>query len=89
MQCLNDPLFDKEKDIKKKREAVKKAKNQKPRKIELVCLKNRYGISSYCCGFNYYPAFDLFTEDAGADFNDYDIHDLELDAGENDGPVRL
>ena len=89
LQCLNDPIFDKEKDIKKKRETVKRAKAATPRKIELVCLKNRYGISSYCCGFNYYPAADLFTEDAGGDFNSYDIHDLELDAGENDGPVKL
>jgi replicative DNA helicase len=89
LQCLNDPLFDKEKDIKKKRETVKKAKAANPRKIELVCLKNRYGISSYCCGFNYYPAADLFTEDAGADFNDYDIHNLDFDAGENDEPIRL
>ena len=89
LQCLNDPLFDKQTDIKKKREAVKKAKAQNPRKIELVCLKNRYGISSYCCGFNYYPAADLFTEDAGADFNDYDLNNLDLDAGENNGPVRL
>lgn len=89
LQCLNDPIFDKEKDIKKKRETVKKAKAANPRKIELVCLKNRYGISSYCCGFNYYPAADLFTEDTGADFNDYDLHNLDLDAGETDGPVKL
>lgn len=89
LQCLNNPLFDKQTDIKKKRETVKKAKAANPRKIELVCLKNRYGISSYCCGFNYYPAVDLFTEDAGADFNDYDLHNLELDAGESDGPIEL
>ena len=89
LQCINDPLFDKEKDIKKKRETVKKAKNAKPRKIELVCLKNRYGISSYCCGFNYYPAVDLFKEDAGADFNDYDINNLELDDDGQAAPIRL
>lgn len=89
LQCLNDPIFDKEKDIKKKRETVKKAKAANPRKIELVCLKNRYGISSYCCGFNYYPAADLFTEDTGADFNDYDLHNLDFDAGENTAPVKL
>ena len=68
LQCLNDPLFDKDKNIKEKRERVKRAKAANPRKIELVCLKNRYGKATYSCGFNYYPAVDLFKEDAGADF---------------------
>lgn len=65
LQCLNDPLFDAEKKIKEKREKVKQAKAENPRKIELSCLKNRYGISNYSCYFNYYPANDLFTEDGG------------------------
>ena len=81
LQCLNDPIFEKESNIKKKREIVKRAKAATPRKIELVCLKNRYGISSYCCGFNYYPAADLFTEDAGREFAD--------DPGDSDGPIAL
>ncbi|MDR1537753.1 MAG: hypothetical protein LBU32_07115 [Clostridiales bacterium] len=37
---------------------------ESPRKIELVCLKNRYGVSSYSCGFDYTPEFDLFEVDA-------------------------
>lgn len=69
LQCLNSPGFEK-KGITEKREAVRIAKAAKPRKIELVCLKNRYGKPSYCCGFNYYPAADLFTEDAGREFDD-------------------
>lgn len=61
LQCLNsDPIFEKEGSIKKKREAVKVAKSATPRQIELVCLKNRYGIASYSCFFDYYPANDLF-----------------------------
>ena len=68
LQCLNDPLFDKEKNIKEKREAVKRAKAAPVRKIELVCLKNRYGKPHYSCGFNYISAVDLFRMDAGADF---------------------
>lgn len=60
LQALNMPLFMQEKKIKEKREAIKKAKSENPRKIELVCLKNRYGISTYSCGFNYNPAYDLF-----------------------------
>ena len=60
LQCLNDPIFDKKEGIKEKREKVKKAKAANPRIIELVCLKNRYGISNYTCGFNYNPCYDLF-----------------------------
>ncbi len=63
LQCLNEDLFSKGERIKEKRERVKQAKAENPRKIELVCLKNRYGIANYSCCFNYYPANDLFTED--------------------------
>lgn len=62
LQCLNEELFSKKDKIKEKRERVKKAKAETPRKIELVCLKNRYGIANYTCGFKYYPAADLFSE---------------------------
>lgn len=63
LQCLGEPLFSQKDKTKEKRERVKQAKAATPRKIELVCLKNRYGIANYACGFNYYPAADLFTED--------------------------
>ncbi|NCB44839.1 MAG: hypothetical protein EOM59_19785, partial [Clostridia bacterium] len=63
LQALNDPLFEEEKKIKAKRAKIKEAKRAIPREIELVCLKNRYGISSYSCGFIYYPQFDLFEID--------------------------
>ena len=62
LQVMHDEIFDKVTKIKKKREKVKEAKAENPRKIELVCLKNRYGISSYSCYFDYYPKFDLFVE---------------------------
>lgn len=63
LQCLNDPMFDRaDTKIKEKREKVKQAKAENPRKIELVCLKNRYGIANFSCNFNYYPANDLFAE---------------------------
>lgn len=71
LQCLNDPLFSKAENIKKKREAVREAKKATPRKIELVCLKNRYGISSYNAYFNYIPEFDLFKEG----INEYEIEE--------------
>ena len=63
LQILNDKLFDSPKDnIKEKRKKVKEAKAASVRKIELVCLKNRYGISNYSAYFNYIPEFDLFKE---------------------------
>ena len=73
LQILNDDLFNGEKKIKEKREKVRIAKKAIPREIELVCLKNRYGVSSYSCGFKYDPRFDLFEPDTlyqvAEDFN--------------------
>ena len=62
LQCLNDPVFDKANNVKERRERVKAAKAENPRRIELCCLKNRYGVSNYSCFFDYYPANDFFTE---------------------------
>ena len=68
LSALNDDLFTKEKSIIEKRERIREAKQEMPRQVELVCLKNRYGISSYKASFEYYPQFDLFrpteSEDA-------------------------
>ena len=62
LACLDEPLFngDEKKDIATKRKRINDAKEETPRKIKFVCLKNRYGISHYECAFNYYPANDLF-----------------------------
>ncbi len=60
LNIMNDELFDKEAKLKAKREAVKEAKIANPRDIELVCLKNRYGVSSYSCRFKYYARYDYF-----------------------------
>lgn len=70
LMCLNEELFSKEGHIKEKRARIKEEKKAIPRRIELVCLKNRFGTSSYSCYFNYDPRFDLFTEatEAAADF---------------------
>lgn len=61
LTCLDEELFDSEGKLKKKRKRIEEAKEENPRKIKLVCLKNRYGISHYEVNFTYYPAFDLFT----------------------------
>ena len=60
LQCLNEDLFNQDKKIKQKRERIKAAKRAEPREIELVCLKNRYGISNFTCNFEYMPRFDCF-----------------------------
>lgn len=62
LAALNNSIFAKEGNIKEKREKIKEAKAENPRRIELVCLKNRFGIANYNCFFNYYPERDLFTE---------------------------
>ena len=61
MQVMSGSLFESDKNAVEKRKAVREAKLQDPRKIELVCLKNRYGISSYTAYFDYYPRYDLFA----------------------------
>lgn len=59
-ELTTNKIFEKEGSIKEKREAINKAKAANPRQIELVCLKNRYGIANFSCNFEYYPANDLF-----------------------------
>lgn len=61
LSVMNNEMFDKEKGLKQKREAVRAAKKANPREIELVCLKNRYGVSSYTCRFQYYAKNDYFV----------------------------
>ena len=62
LQCLNDSVFSEANKIKEKRDIIRANKIAEPRKIELVCLKNRFGIASFSCYFDYYAAIDLFEE---------------------------
>lgn len=62
-QCIHEEIFSSTSKINKKRQRIKEAKREIPRKIELVCLKNRFGISSYTCQFDYYANFDWFRPD--------------------------
>ena len=71
LQCLNEPLFSEANKIKEKRQRIRQEKAAEPRKIELLCLKNRYGIANYSCGFDYYPANDLFIQTVAGEFNPY------------------
>lgn len=61
LQCLDEDLFDKEGNLKAKRNRINTAKEENPRKIKFICLKNRYGTSHYECNFMYYPEYDLFV----------------------------
>ena len=63
LECLNDEVFNKSDKIKEKRERIKAAKAANPRQIELVCLKNRYGIANFTCSFEYMPNCDLYIQE--------------------------
>jgi replicative DNA helicase len=60
LAVINEELFAKEGKLTEKREKIKEAKAQDPRRIELVCLKNRHGKPYFKCLFQYYPKYDLF-----------------------------
>lgn len=64
LTALNDELFNNsDKDIKKKRDKLKEAKQATPRQIQLCCIKNRNGVTSFDAYYKYYPKYDLFIED--------------------------
>ena len=66
LACLDEnPVFQKEKAIMEKREAIKAAKAENPRMIKLVCLKNRYGRPDWTITYKYYPQYDYFIETNG------------------------
>jgi len=59
-----DPVFKSNAQGKQneQRRKIREAKTATPRKIELVCLKNRYG-RDYSAYFKYYPKYDYFERD--------------------------
>lgn len=63
LAAIHESIFDKQTNINEKRNRIKEAKAETPRKIELVCLKNRYGRANFTVDFNYDPRWDLFTEE--------------------------
>lgn len=82
LEAIHDEIFDKQAKLNEKRQIIKDAKAANPRRIELVCLKNRFGISSYSCMFDYFPQFDYFR----ADMSRLDESVME---GDKDGFVRI
>ncbi len=77
LQCIHDKDFDKL-SINNKRKTIIDAKKANPRKIELICLKNRFGVSSYTCKFDYYPKNDWFQPDiTGLNISDASTKDTD------------
>lgn len=64
LACLNEDVFTKKDNITEQRKRIKAAKKDVPRKIELVCLKNRFGETGDSCFFDYYAAYDYFRDTA-------------------------
>jgi len=65
LSCLEEKLFEANGRITEKRERIKQAKAELPRSVQLVCLKNRYGLTDWHVDFKYYPHVDMFTEYSG------------------------
>ena len=45
-----------------KRDEIRKAKKEIPRQVQVVCLKNRNGKSSFSVDFEFNPCFNHFKE---------------------------
>lgn len=85
LQCIHEEIFSKANNVNEKRKRIINAKREIPRKIELVCLKNRFGISSYTCRFDYYPNFDWFH----ADLSGLDLDEISSGNADTDGWMTL
>lgn len=84
LEALHDKLFNSAAKINEKRQKIKEAKAANPRRVELVCLKNRFGISSYTCNFEYFPQFYFFRP-----IMPQNISELSMKNADPDGFVRL
>ena len=62
LAVIHDPVFDQQNKINEKRQRMNEAKNEIPRTVELVCLKNRYGKRGWTIDYLYDPRFDYFKE---------------------------
>jgi len=60
LTVMHEDLFQREGLFSRKRKRIQEAKKADPRSIDLICLKNRYGVSDYTATFHYYPKYDLF-----------------------------
>lgn len=44
------------------REEIRQAKRETPRKVQVICLKNRNGKSNFSIDFEFNPCFNFFEE---------------------------
>ena len=91
LACVDEDIFSNEsKNTILKRQAIDRAKEESPRKIKFVCLKNRFGIAHYETYFRYYPHCDLFVPDEQADAEQLQrrtqAKQKRLQAGQDDRP---
>jgi len=63
LAVIHEGIFDQQNKLNEKRQRMNEAKNEIPRAVELVCLKNRYGKRGWTVNFKYDPRFDIFRED--------------------------
>lgn len=68
LQVMNSSVFSEEKKADEKRKLVEAAIAEYPRKVELKCMKNRYGRPGIRCNMLHYPALDLFQEEDAPPF---------------------
>lgn len=59
--AMNAQIFNTDSNLQSKRKFVNEQMKATPRKMEIVGLKNRYGVSKSRYFFDYYPAYDLFV----------------------------
>lgn len=85
LQCIHEALFSSPNKVNEKRKRVKEAKRAVPRKIELACLKNRFGVSSYSCQFDYYPNYDWFKPD----LSNLDMNAIACNNSDTDGFMTI
>lgn len=79
LAAIHDPVFNKDKSVKEKREVIAKAKAANPREIELVCLKNRNGNPSFSCGFTYWSNYDRYVSNLHTVEEGIELRQMEAD----------
>lgn len=59
LRCLTEPAY-RAADVSGKRELVESEKQATPRRLRLLCLKNRSGLTGWKIDLDYFPRCDLF-----------------------------
>lgn len=67
-EIMSDDLFLSEKKLGEKRAKLAEVKAESPRQVEIVCLKNRFGMD-YTQSFSYFAKYDYFEENRSESFS--------------------